>query len=210
MVIAELAAALNDLRGALSYSDLDRAAGGHGQKRAAGSRLKSSTLSDLLNGQSVPSIATLTLFLSACGLPEPEHRPWLAALERVGTSHLHRPEGAVRVREAKARRLGVHASIQIEPGAETLPPYIPRDLDAELRTVVAAAAADGGMVVLTGSSSVGKTRALFEAVRAAVPEWWLVRRLLDAGMLVVGTLWPRTTPRERRSEWTGRVILKHR
>lgn len=230
-ILSELAAALNDLRGALSYSDLDRAAGGHGQKRAAGSRLKSSTLSDLLNGQSVPSIATLTLFLSACGLPEPEHRPWLAALERVGTSHLHRPEGAVRVREAKARRLGVHASIQIEPGAETLPPYIPRDLDAELRTVVAAAAADGGMVVLTGSSSVGKTRALFEAVRAAVPEWWLVhpadapavralaerpsprtvvwvdelqrymdqpgglpaaavRRLLDAGMLVVGTLWP--------------------
>src|SRR5439155_14613501 len=40
---------------------------------------------------------------------------------------------------------------------------------------ITAVAERGGFVLLVGGSSVGKTRALFEAVRAVLPEWWLVR-----------------------------------
>jgi hypothetical protein len=51
---------------------------------------------------------------------------------------------------------------------------VPRDLDADLRTAITAAANDGGFVLLVGGSSVGKTRALYEAVHAVLPEWWLL------------------------------------
>jgi hypothetical protein len=36
------------------------------------------------------------------------------------------------------------------------------------------AAEHGGFVLLVGGSSVGKTRTPFEAVRAVLPEWWLI------------------------------------
>ncbi|MEV0133043.1 tetratricopeptide repeat protein [Dactylosporangium sp. NPDC050688] len=101
-------------------------------------------------------------------------RPWLAAWERVATAHQPRPAGAVRVGEARPRLLGVHAAIQIPGTTEELPPYVPRDLDADLRVALTAAAARGGFVLLIGGSSVGKTRALYEAVRAELREWWLL------------------------------------
>ena len=89
-----------------------------------------------------------------------------------------RPAGAVRVSEADPRRLGVHAAISV-PGApdEVLPEYVPRDADAAesgIRAKVAAAAERGGFVLLVGGSSVGKTRCAVEAVRALLPDWWLV------------------------------------
>jgi thioredoxin-like negative regulator of GroEL len=88
------------------------------------------------------------------------------------------PAGAVRVGEANPRRLGVHAAIS-EPGVsdEVLPEYVPRDVDAAefgIRAKVAAAAQWGGFVLLVGGSSVGKTRCAVEAVKALLPEWWLV------------------------------------
>jgi hypothetical protein len=89
-----------------------------------------------------------------------------------------RPAGAVRVAEADPRRLGVHAAIAV-PGfpEETPPEYVPRDVDAAgfgVRARVAAAAERGGFVLLVGGSSVGKTRCAVEAVRALLPDWWLV------------------------------------
>ena len=86
--------------------------------------------------------------------------------------------GGVRVSEADPRRLGVHAAISV-PGVpdEAPPEYVPRDADAAelgVRAKVAAAAERGGFVLLVGGSSVGKTRAAFEAVRALLPGWWLV------------------------------------
>ncbi|MFI5898342.1 hypothetical protein ACIA5D_50535 [Actinoplanes sp. NPDC051513] len=229
--LAELAAALNRLRGSRSYKTLMRAA----------PSLRQSTLSDLLKGKSVPTRVTVVAFLSACGLETLELEPWLAAWERVRTSHLRKPPGAMRVRDADPRRLGVHASIQVNPGVDDLPVYVPRDLDAELRTAITAAAARGGFVLVKGSSSVGKTRSLFETVRAVLPDWWLlqtanaaavkalaeapaprtvvwldelqgylshpggitagaVRLLLEAGSVVVGTLWP--------SEYAVRAALR--
>ena len=89
-----------------------------------------------------------------------------------------RPPGGVRVIEADPRRLGVHAAIS-EPGVpdELLPEYVSRDVDDGefgVRARVAAAAERGGFVLMVGGSSVGKTRCAVEAVRALLPDWWLV------------------------------------
>jgi predicted negative regulator of RcsB-dependent stress response len=104
----------------------------------------------------------------------------------------HRPPGAVRVREARPRLLGVHAAIQANVGTanggqldgarqgdegradDQLPVYVPRDFDVELHSMLTAARECGGFVLLTGDSSTGKTRALFEALRDVMPEWWLL------------------------------------
>ena len=89
-----------------------------------------------------------------------------------------RPAGAVRVSEADLRRLGVHAAISVAGVPDEVPPeYVPRDVDAAelgVRAGVAAAAERGGFVLLVGGSSVGKTRCAAEAVRALLPDWWLV------------------------------------
>ena len=84
----------------------------------------------------------------------------------------------VRVSEADLRLLGVHEAISV-PGVPTrsrrstcrgmsMPPSSvsgPR---------LAAAAERGGFVLLVGGSSVGKTRCAAEAVKALLPDWWLV------------------------------------
>ena len=84
----------------------------------------------------------------------------------------------MRVSEADPRRLGVHAAISLPGVSEEVPPeYVPRDVDAAehgVRARVAAAAERGGFVLLVGGSSVGKTRCAVEAVRALLPDWWLV------------------------------------
>ena len=89
-----------------------------------------------------------------------------------------RPAGAVRVAEADLRRLGVHAAISVPGMSDEVPPeYVPRDVDAAefgVRARVAGAAQRGGFVLLVGGSSVGKTRCAAEAVRALLPDWWLV------------------------------------
>jgi thioredoxin-like negative regulator of GroEL len=82
------------------------------------------------------------------------------------------------VREADPRRLGVHAAISV-PGVpdDVLPEYVPRDTDAAgsgVRAKVAAAAERGGFVLLVGASAAGKTRCAAEAVKALLPDWWLV------------------------------------
>ena len=106
------------------------------------------------------------------------------------------PAGAVPVGEVDPRRLGVHAAISV-PGApnEVPPEYVPRDADAAepgIRALVAAAAARGGFVLLVGGSSVGKTRCAVEAVKALLPEWWLVH---PAGPAEIAALAAAPTPR---------------
>ncbi|MEV0136373.1 hypothetical protein AB0H83_49125, partial [Dactylosporangium sp. NPDC050688] len=155
--------------------------------------LPKATLSDLLNAKSTPTRETVIAFLTACGLlDDMAQRPWLDVWERVATAHQPRPDGAVRVREARPRMLGVHAAIQIQDVRGELPPYVPRDLDADLRTAITAAAASGGLVLMIGGSSVGKTRALFEAVQAALPEWWLLH---PTDMPTIGAHAAAPTPR---------------
>ena len=88
------------------------------------------------------------------------------------------PAGAVRAGDADPRRLGVHAAISVQGVPDdVLPVYVPRDTDTAengVRVKVAAAAERGGFVLLVGGSSVGKTRCAVEAVKAVLPEWWLV------------------------------------
>jgi TIR domain len=88
------------------------------------------------------------------------------------------PPGGLRVSEADQRRLGVHATISVPGVPDEVPPeYVPRDVDAAesgVRARVAAAAERGGFVLLVGGSSAGKTRCAVEAVRALLPDWWLV------------------------------------
>ena len=89
-----------------------------------------------------------------------------------------RPPGGIPVNETDLRRLGVHAAISVPGVQDEVPPeYVPRDADAAesgIRAKVKAAAERGGFVLLVGGSSVGKTRSAAEAVRALLPEWWLV------------------------------------
>jgi hypothetical protein len=62
--------------------------------------------------------------------------------------------------------------------SDDLPPeYVPRDADDGefgVRAKVETAAQRGGFVLLIGGSSVGKTRCAFEAVKALLPDWWLI------------------------------------
>ncbi|MCP2323367.1 tetratricopeptide (TPR) repeat protein [Hamadaea flava] len=160
------ARACDRLRAGRSYSDLSKAA----RPRP----LPAATLSDLFNAKSTPTRDTVITFLTACDLDNEAQRPWLAAWERVATAHKPHPVGAVRVGAARPRLLGVHAAIQIPGTAKELPPYVPRDLDADLRGALTAAAGQGGFVLLIGGSSVGKTRALYEAVHAELREWWML------------------------------------
>ena len=102
----------------------------------------------------------------------------IGASAAAGTARARAPAGAVRVRQVDPRRLGVHAAISV-PGVsdDELPEYVPRDADAAgsgVRAKVAAAAERGGFMLLVGGSSVGKTRCAAEAVRALLPDWWLV------------------------------------
>ncbi len=167
--LSELAAALNGLRQGRSYAELGRA--------ARPDRLPASTLNGLLRGKTLPAMETLEVYLRACGVTTTAEKvAWRAARERAMTA---RPPlaGAVRVAQAQPRLLGVHKAIDV-PGADgSLPAYVERDTDTEpggVRARLSVAMQGGGLVVLVGGSSVGKTRCAFEAVSALMPQWWLI------------------------------------
>ncbi|WP_052710823.1 toll/interleukin-1 receptor domain-containing protein [Pseudofrankia sp. DC12] len=94
-----------------------------------------------------------------------------------------------RVADADPYWLGVHRPIQVSGVADgDLPAYVARDVDEAVDGVhakITAAAERGGFVLLIGDSSVGKTRTVYEAVRAVVSDWWLVH---PADAAAVGAL----------------------
>ena len=81
--------------------------------------------------------------------------------------------------------LEVHRPVQPDtpqPDLPVLPEYVPREHDAELRRIVAAAAAGNSRIaVLVGGSSTGKTRACWEALRLLreQPEPWRLWHPID-------------------------------
>ncbi|EFC83288.1 TIR domain-containing protein [Parafrankia sp. EUN1f] len=83
------------------------------------------------------------------------------------------PPGGIRVRDARGRALGVHASIRAEGSIGELPEYVPRDVDYDLDRRLSAGKSGGCFVLLMGGSSVGKTRTIFEAMRRIIPDWWI-------------------------------------
>lgn len=71
--------------------------------------------------------------------------------------------------------LGVHASITVHDEA-ALTPYLPRPHDQQLRNILGALTTPDAvtrLVLVVGTSCTGKTRALYEAVQAVLPDWQL-------------------------------------
>ncbi|MEU4493127.1 SEL1-like repeat protein [Streptomyces sp. NPDC023998] len=66
--------------------------------------------------------------------------------------------------EWEALKAGAHRARPGEDGSK-VPPYVARDVDGVLRERIA----EGGLVLVVGDSTAGKTRAAFEAVRAVLP-----------------------------------------
>jgi len=60
--------------------------------------------------------------------------------------------------------VGVHSAPRLE-GAARLPPYVPRDVDPELRRALGGP----GFVLVVGDAAAGKTRAAYEAMHAVLP-----------------------------------------
>ncbi|MGW4466368.1 hypothetical protein [Micromonospora sp. NPDC004704] len=165
----ELAERLDALREAaeLTYPKIDRLA------RNGPPSLAKSTVHDMCQGKVVPEENSLSQFLQMCGVPSSGIEEWLGARHRALTAEPGRWRMS-RVRDARPYLLGVHRAIEV-PGAEgDLPGYVVRDLDARLRVSIRASSTGAGrFALLVGSSSVGKTRSAFEALRDEVPDWWI-------------------------------------
>jgi hypothetical protein len=133
----------------------------------------------------------------------------LARLAGDVRNTLARPDSAVTVAGRPLEEvtdpfvLEVHRPVQPEdapPGLPVLPPYAPREHDQVLGHVVRAAA-DGrsGIAVMVGGSSVGKTRACWEALtllRGQNPQWRLWHPIdpsrPDAAVAELAGIGPRT------------------
>jgi TPR repeat protein len=76
--------------------------------------------------------------------------------------------------------LGIHEAIPLTADraiagelSTELPTYVLRDVDADLRTTLAARSKTGGFLLLVGPAAAGKTRCAYEAVRSVLPRWRL-------------------------------------
>ncbi|MEU9034866.1 tetratricopeptide repeat protein [Streptomyces sp. NPDC048352] len=69
-----------------------------------------------------------------------------------------------------------------------VPPYVARDIDPVVRERMQAAAESGGALVIVGDSAAGKTRTLYEALRAELPGHRLVHPVQpgDVPLLIPG------------------------
>ena len=117
----ELAACLDGLRRrrGLSYEAMEKAAAKL-PSRSGGSRLEplpKSTVGEIVTGKRLPTKGKLLTFLAVCEVAPADLAQWLAAWERASTADLARPVGAVRVRDARPRLLGVHAAISVAGSA---------------------------------------------------------------------------------------------
>jgi TPR repeat protein/transcriptional regulator with XRE-family HTH domain len=171
--------------------------------------LSRSTIEDVELGRTLPRPDWLEVYLAACGVRGARQRGWkrvraALASQLVRDGELgHLPQ----VVASDSRQLGVHPAISVatpgdRPGhgrrLPELPPYVGRDVDEEVREAIVDAAGHGGLVVLVGGSSTGKTRTAYEAVRVELPDWRLLhpadpaelatavaaRRLPRAGVVV--------------------------
>ncbi|GAA1881999.1 tetratricopeptide repeat protein [Actinomadura bangladeshensis] len=174
----EFAAALDQLRGGLSYGELDRKARNLRPINGRARRLPKSTLGDLLN-EGRTSEETLRTYLAACEVQDEVLPSWIAAWMHTKNAGSKIP-GSVRVEEAQAIHMGVHRPITA-PGANSdlMPTYILRDLDVApsvgLRSILQEGRQSGEFILLVGESSTGKTRTLFEAVKAELIGWRIIR-----------------------------------
>ncbi|WP_152644840.1 hypothetical protein [Kitasatospora griseola] len=155
-----------------------------------------------------PVAALVSVWAAWAGEPDPgrELRDFLDAARDERGRRRRVPELAAARDESETisdltgRQLEVHDAVLPQSHGHLLPeltPYLARELDAKLRTALKPALAGGPavLVVLTGDSSTGKTRALYEAVRELAPDRPLLRpatagHLLE--MIAEGQLRPGT------------------
>lgn len=200
----EFGAALKRLRQAAGRSlrDLER------QTRSERLPLARSTVADVEHGKRLPPQDWLVGYLTACNLPKRAQRPWLELRTQLaGKSALTAPGPPrwQRVVDCDPRALGVHPSITsistparwpVSGGTPlpTLPLWVPRDVEDRVHDAILAAAGQGGLVVLLGGASTGKTRLAYQALLAKLPDWRLYQPA-DTGELaaaVAGGQLPRS------------------
>jgi hypothetical protein len=155
--------------------------------------LSRSTMEDAELGRTLPKLDWLVVYLAACGVDEASQRAWKRARAALASLGLAKGElGRLpQVGTVDPRQLGVHPAITVAgPGERPgqgqrlpeLPPYVPRDVDEELREGIVNLASHGGLIVLVGGSSTGKTRTAYEAICAELPDWRLLHPTDAAGL----------------------------
>ncbi|MGW7126585.1 tetratricopeptide repeat protein, partial [Streptomyces sp. NPDC054901] len=80
-------------------------------------------------------------------------------------AYLQNPQRWTSVEEWEALAAGAHRARPDDAG-DAVPPYVARDADEELRVRLTQATQQGGLVLVLGESTAGKTRAAHHAVRA--------------------------------------------
>ncbi|MEU3460384.1 tetratricopeptide repeat protein, partial [Streptomyces sp. NPDC006733] len=83
--------------------------------------------------------------------------------------YLQDPDNWPLARAWEALAAGAHRTRLGDDGS-AVPPYVARDQDTLLRERIMQAAEHGGLVLVVGDSTAGKTRAACEAVRAVLPD----------------------------------------
>ncbi|MFF8438821.1 tetratricopeptide repeat protein [Streptomyces bacillaris] len=151
-----------------------------GQKRPTASR---SAISAWQKGDRLPaSWAALSSFLTAlertAALPrgrfDEDHWKQLYAKAKADSSPTPTSRMvALRVSEADPLELMVHRARTDDEGS-AVPAYIPRDIDPPVREALRRAGERGGVVLLVGDSTAGKTRCAYEAMVAVLPDHLLI------------------------------------
>lgn len=77
------------------------------------------------------------------------------------------------VTDANPLELGVHRTSRLD-GAPPIPTYVPRDVDSTVSAQLVEARENGGLVLLVGESTAGKSRCAFEAVRRVLSDHWII------------------------------------
>ncbi|MEU6123419.1 helix-turn-helix transcriptional regulator [Streptomyces sp. NPDC047123] len=157
---------------------------------AQGVPLGRTTVSQALNdGHPRPSSRTVAALARALGVdPAPLHALWERASPRAAPAPAPGPPRAPGAADTGPALLEVHEAPLPGTDPGTLPfltPYLLRPHDEELRHALAPALAEERSVLLlaTGGSSTGKTRALYEALCALAPGRPLLRPHDHVGLL---------------------------
>lgn len=86
------------------------------------------------------------------------------------TDYLENPERWPLARDWDVRASGVHAAHGASD-KEDVTPYVRRDSDAQLRRYLLQASEHGGVVLVLGDSTAGKTRTAHQSLQENLPEW---------------------------------------
>jgi hypothetical protein len=156
-----------------SYADLQKRT--RSGTRTGARELTRSTVSAVLRGERAPRKSVLESLLAAWRLPAAECALILETWTRLTVDSRERRSGLPQFAEMSPRELGVHAAMQSPDAPDELPGYVARHFDDDLRRLIRAGTQRGCFVLLVGGSSTGKTRSLYEAVRAIASQWWLVQ-----------------------------------